>query len=148
MFSMTLRTLRVATLLLAAGLTSCASDQKDLFSSNPNPTNYRADILSFLRSYLNDPTNVRDASVTQPILRRMNGFDRYVVCLRFNARKSDHSYAGIVDTAAVFGGGRLDRFIDLTPDETASDAALRKELGEVCKAAAFQPFPELERLTR
>ena len=144
---MALRRFRLATLLLASGLAACAG-QRDLFESNPAPPNYKPDILAFLRTYLNDPTNVRDAALSEPSERRVLGMQRYVVCVRFNARKSDGKYAGLLDTAAVFRVGRLDRFIDLTPDETASDAALRDELRGVCKTATYEPFPELERLTR
>jgi hypothetical protein len=133
--------------VLAAAVAACAGHE-DMFQSNPAPANYKNDILSFLRTYLNDPTNVREAAVSQPSQQRVAGNDRYIVCVRFNARKSDGAYGGLLNTAAVFGGGRLQRFIDLTPDETAADAALRTQLGSVCKTAAFQPFPELERLTR
>jgi len=134
--------------VFALGIAGCAG-QRDLFERNTMPANPKTDILAFLRSYLNDPTNVRDASLTQPSLQRVGGQDRYMVCVRFNARKSDGRYAGLIETAAVFNpSGRLDRFLDLTPDETAADAALREQLGSVCKIATYQPFPELERLTR
>jgi hypothetical protein len=136
--------------LLAAFLAACAgASQNNPFERNVAPTDYKGDILAFLRTYLNDPTHVRQASLTQPSLQRVGPEERYVACVRFNARKSDGRYAGLIDTAAVFNpSGRLDRFIDLTPDETAADAALRESLGATCKTAAHQPFPELERLTR
>ena len=141
--------LRACTLLaLAFGIAGCTG-QRDLFDRNTMPANPKADILAFLRSYLNDPTNVREAALTQPSLQRVGGQDRNTVCVRFNARRSDGRNAGLIETAAVFNpSGRLDRFLDLTPDETAADARLRTELGGVCKAATYQPFPELERLTR
>ena len=147
---MPLRLLRCTTLLLAAGLAACAgAGQPNPFERNVPPSDYKADILAFLRTYLNDPTNVRQASVAPPSLQRVGREERYVACVRFNARKSDGRYAGLIDTAAVFStSGRLDRFLDLTPDETAADAALRESLGATCKTAAYQPFPELERLTR
>jgi hypothetical protein len=150
MLSMPFRLLRCTVPLLAAGLAACAgASQNNPFERNVAPTDYRADILAFLRTYLNDPTNVRQASLTQPSLQRVGRDERYVACVRFNARKSDGRYAGLIDTAAVFNSsGKLDRFIDLTPDETAADAALRESLGATCRTAAYQPFPELERLTR
>jgi len=145
---MTFRLLRCIILVLVGSLAGCAG-QRNPFEINTTPTNYKSDILAFLRTYLNDPTNVREASVTPPALQRVGRDERYVACVRFNARRSDRQYAGLLDTAAVFNpSGRLDRFIDLTPDETAADAALRTQLGDVCKTAAYQPFPELERLTR
>ncbi|MPZ57996.1 MAG: hypothetical protein GEU91_16180 [Rhizobiales bacterium] len=145
---MVLRPLRWATLILAAGIAACAG-QRDPFERNSAPANYKADILAFLRTYLNDPTNLREAAVTPPSLQRVGRDERYAACVRFNARRSDGKYAGLLDTAAVFNtSGKLDRFIDLTPDETAADAAIREQLRDVCKTAAYQPFPELERLTR
>ena len=145
---MTSRLLRCTVLVLAAGIAACAG-QRDLFERNRPPADYKSDILAFLRTYLNDPTNVREASVSQPALQRFGGSERYLACVRFNARRTDGRYAGLLNTAAVFNtSGKLDRFIDLTPDETAADAAQRVQLGDVCKTAAYQPFPELERLTR
>jgi hypothetical protein len=142
------RLLRCSVLLLAAAIAGCAS-QRSPFERNTPPADYKGDILAFLRTYLNDPTNVRDASVTPPALQRVGPEERYTACVRFNARRSDGRYAGLINTAAVFNtSGKLDRFIDLTPDETAADAALRVQLGDVCKTAAYQPFPELERLAR
>jgi hypothetical protein len=131
-------------LLLAA----CASQHDSLTPTQTPPSNYKADITAFLRSYLNDPTNVRDASATQPTLQRVINSRLYVVCVRFNAKRSDGKYAGMMDTAAIFNNGRLDRFIDLTPDETASDADLRTQQRDLCKPLAYQPFPELEHMTR
>jgi len=144
---MALRSLRCSILILTLALTACATE-RDLTQDNRVPTNYKADILAFLRTYLNDPTNVRDASASQPTLQHVGAGDRYVVCVRFNARKSDGKYGGVLDTAAIFNGGKLYSFIDLTPDETASDAELRTQQRNLCKTATFQPFPELEHLTR
>jgi hypothetical protein len=146
---MTVRPLRCIILVLAAGTIAACAGQHNPFERNTAPSNYKSDILAFLRTYLNDPTNVREASVTPPSLQRVGRDERYVACVRFNARRSDGRYGGLLDTAAVFNtSGRLDRFLDLTPDETAADAALRTQLGGVCKSAVHQPFPELERLTR
>ena len=44
------------------------------------------DLLAFLRTYLNDPTQVRDTGVTQPALKRAGPGDRYVACVRYNSR--------------------------------------------------------------
>lgn len=142
---MIFRLLACAALL---GVSACAS-QGDLSERSQAPTSYRNDIVAFLRTYLNDPTNVREAAVAPPSLQRVGSENRYVACVRFNARRLNGRYGGLLNTAAVFNTtGRLDRFIDLTPDETAPDAAVRNQLREGCMAAAYQPFPELEGLTR
>jgi hypothetical protein len=104
--------------------------------AEPNivPANYKSDILAFLRTYLNDPTNIRGASVSEPTLMQIGGVQRYVSCLRFNARKSGSEYEGSKDRLVLFLAGRLDTMLMAKPDQ--------------CAKAAFQPFPELERLTR
>jgi hypothetical protein len=106
-------------------------------AQNVFPQGYRQDLLAFLRTYLNDPSHVRSASVSQPQLKYIGPGDRYVACVRYNARNSDGKYVGSKDGAAIYVAGKLDRFLD-TP----------KDVRELCKEAAFVPFPELERLTR
>jgi hypothetical protein len=106
-------------------------------AENVYPQGYRQDLLAFLRTYLNDPSHVRSASVSQPQLKYIGPGDRYVACVRYNARNSDGKYVGSKDGAAIYVAGRLDRFIDTS-----------KDVRELCKEVAFLPFPELERLTR
>jgi hypothetical protein len=106
-------------------------------AQNIFPQGYRQDLLAFLRTYLNDPSHVRSASVSQPQLKYIGPGDRYVACVRYNARNSDGKYVGSKDGAAIYVAGKLDRVLD-TP----------KDVRELCKEAAFVPFPELERLTR
>jgi hypothetical protein len=145
---MDLRLLRCATLVLAAALSACASQQSP-FESTKAPTNYKSDIVAFLRTYLNNPTNVREAAVAPPSLQKVDGDQRYIACVRFNARRLDGRYAGLLNTAAIFdNSGKLTRFLDLTADPTAADNAVRTQLSDVCRTAAYEPFPELESLTR
>ncbi len=102
---------------------------------NAYPTNYKPEILGAMHAYLNDPTGIRDAGISDPSLKPVGGgAKRYVVCLRFNAKKRGNDYAGARDFAAVFIAGRFDHFA-----ETAH---------EQCAGAAYTPFPELERLSR
>jgi hypothetical protein len=98
------------------------------------PISYRADIVAFMRTYLNDPTGVRDAFVSEPALRTLENFDRYTVCVRYNARKSGGQYAGSKDILVLFRDGRLDRVVD--------------NGREACKDAAYKAFPELQRMQR
>jgi hypothetical protein len=138
---------RCSALVLAAGLAACAG-QHNPFERNVAPANYKTEILSFLRTYLNDPTNVREASLTQPSLQRVGREQKYVVCTRFNPRNSSGRYLGVVDVAFAFNEGKLYRNFELASQEEDDDAAVRAHLREVCKTVAYQPFPELERLTR
>jgi hypothetical protein len=97
------------------------------------PISYRTDIVAFMRTYLNDPVGVRDAFVSEPALRSLENVDRYSACLRYTARKSG-GYAPSKDSLVLFRDGRLDRIVD--------------NARELCKDAAYQPFRELEQLTR
>jgi hypothetical protein len=107
--------------------------------ANVAPVDYKSDILAFMRTYLNDPTRVRNAAVSAPALKTVPGdpAERFVSCLRYNAKKSDGIYAGAKTGIVVYGAGKLDRFV-----ETA------KLVKVVCDDVALAPFPELERLTR
>lgn len=107
------------------------SDSK---STNIEPTNYKEETLAFLRTYLNDPVGIRDAAISQPALKNIGGQTRYAACLRFNAKKSNGEYAGSKDRMAVFLSGRFDTLVETVRDQ--------------CKDAAYEPFPELERLSR
>lgn len=103
-------------------------------SNQPYPNNYRAEILAFMKTYLNNPAGVRDAAMAEPVQRTVGGRLRYVSCLRFAPRESDGSYREVRERAILYVDGRLDRLI-----ENAS---------EPCAGAAYAPFPELEKLTR
>src|SRR6185437_10730205 len=89
-------TLIVALMLGACGTLDNVPTQAELQAQwdalNVFPQRYKSDILSLMRNYLNDPTNVRDAGITQPQLKKVGPGDRYVVCVRFNARNSDRKY--------------------------------------------------------
>jgi len=106
-------------------------------AQNVYPQGYKADLIAFLRTYLNDPTHVHSAAVTQPVLKDVGHGQRYVACLRYNARDMNGKYAGPKEGAAVYVSAKLDRFID-TP----------LAVKEMCKDAVYAPFPELANLTR
>jgi hypothetical protein len=116
---------------------------------NIYPANYRADVVAFIHSYLNNPTSIRSAAITKPQIKRVPGDpgDRYVVCVRYNAHKSDGSYAGVTDNVATFMGGKFERFIDPLRGDLQRQAAARM-VQDLCKDAAYEPFPELQRLKR
>jgi hypothetical protein len=100
---------------------------------NVPPANYKTDILGAMHAYLIDPTGIRDSAISTPAVKPVGNSQRYIVCLRFNAKRGN-SYAGVKEVAAVFVYGRFDRFVD-----TAHEA---------CADAAYAPFPELGKLTR
>jgi hypothetical protein len=136
--------LALATALMLGG---CSTDtvpfpeQHDMAArweaQNVYPANYKGDLLAYLRTYLNSPEHVRGAAVAPPQLKTVGPGQRYIACVRYNARDSDGKYMGVKDGAAVYVSGRLDQFLDQP-----------KMTREICKDAAYAPFPELEKLTR
>jgi hypothetical protein len=136
----------------AAALAGCSSDrlreerQEREERINVYPGNYRADLLAAVHAYVNDPTNIRDAYVAEPAVTPIGREKRYAACVRFNARNSDGRYTGSKDVLAVFSEGRFDQFIETSaPSESSSQASPVKEL---CDAAAYKRFPELEVMKR
>jgi hypothetical protein len=101
---------------------------------NTPPANYKADILGAMHAYLNDPTGIRDAGITEPAIKPVEKNRRYVVCVRFNAKKPGKDYGGTKEIAAVFMVGRFDRFVEKAKEE--------------CADVTYAPFPELEKLSR
>jgi hypothetical protein len=101
---------------------------------NTPPTDYRREIIGAMHAYLNDPTGIRDAAIAEPALKTISNTTRYVVCVRFNAKKRGGGYAGVKDIAAVFMVGRFDHFVD--------------KAQEPCAGATYTPFPELQTLSR
>lgn len=88
-----------------------------------------------LHVYLRDPTQIRDAAASEPTPVLVGTTNRYVVCLRFNAKKSSSGeYGGLKQYLAIFVAGRLDQMVEAKPEQ--------------CAAADYQPFPEAEKLTR
>ena len=138
----------VAILMLPIALAGCAglwpgsSDEArsmtytaDRAGTNqPFPANYRTELLSFMKTYLNNPVGVHEAMMAEPVQRSVSGHTRYVACLRFSPRESDGSYREPRERAILFIDGRLDR--------------IAEKAGELCEGAVYAPFPEMEKLSR
>ena len=126
----------VAGLGLVLGACAHNAPSTDAANSELNspPTDYQREILGAMHAYLNDPTGIRDAGIAEPALKTIGSSTRYVVCVRFNAKKRGGGYAGVKDTAAVFMVGRFDHFVD--------------KAQEACAGATYTPFPELQKLSR
>jgi hypothetical protein len=132
-----------AILLLPMALAACAggdesrsvtyTDDRSV-SNQPFPNNYKSEILSLMKTYLNNPVGVRDAAMAEPVQRVVGGRLRYVSCLRFTARDTEGNYREPRERAILFVDGRLDRIV-----ENAS---------EPCAGAVYAPFPDLEKMTR
>ena len=134
---------RAAILMLPIVLAACAGsdDSRSItytddrgVANQPYPDNYRAELLAFMKTYLNNPVGVHGAAMAEPVQRTVGGRLRYVTCLRFSPRESDGSYRALRERAILYVNARLDRVV-----EDASD---------VCAGAVYAPFPELEKLAR
>ncbi|MBI3704491.1 MAG: hypothetical protein HY244_11770 [Rhizobiales bacterium] len=144
--------MRWVVLLAVLVLGGCASDigpspaelRQQWEAQNIVPAAYKADLIAFMRTYLNDPRQVRGATVSQPQRKTVGRGERYVVCLRYTEGRN----AGQREGVATFVSGKLDRYFDVTKGKLDRSIDLPVEAGELCKDAVFAPFPELEKLTR
>ena len=118
---------------LAIAVAACSSTSKQA-EENPNafPADYKQEILNTMTTSLEDPTNVRAAYISDPLLRTAGKDERYIVCVRSDSRNNDRLYTGSKDRIAIFYGGHLNQLIDATKEQ--------------CGSVAYKPFPELEKL--
>jgi hypothetical protein len=132
-----------AILLLPLVLAACAGDDDGRsitytddrgVANQPFPDNYRAELLAFMKTYLNNPVGVHDAAMAEPVQRTVGGRLRYISCVRFTPRESDGGYREVRERAILYVNARLDRVV-----ENASD---------ICAGAVYAPYPDLEKLTR
>jgi hypothetical protein len=121
-------------LALAAGLVGCSGSGGKQPEENPNvfPADYKNEILLTMTNTLEDPTNIRDAFISEPVLRQAGKEERYVVCVRSDSRNGAKHYTGSKDRIGYFYAGHLNQLIDATKEQ--------------CGSAAYKPFPELEKL--
>ncbi len=122
-------------MLATAALAACSSfGSSKVPEVNPNlfPTDYKQEILNTMTRTLQDPTNVRDAYLSDPVLAPVGKDQRYTACVRYNARDAAKHYLGSQDRIAYFYAGHLNQLVEATPEQ--------------CGQAAYKPFPELEKL--
>ncbi|WP_426443239.1 hypothetical protein [Bradyrhizobium genosp. P] len=130
-------------LLLSIGLAGCAGGDDNgrpiTFTSDrgnteqPFPTTYRAEILAFMKTYLNNPVGVHNAAIAEPVERTVGGRLRYVVCLRYSPKDMDGTYRPARERSVLFVDGRLDRVIE--------------NAAEPCAGVTYAPFPDLEKMS-
>ena len=118
--------------VLAVLLAACGGGKEVVVEPNIVPTNYKQEILDTLRKTLDDPTNVHDAFLSDPVLTPVGNDQRYTACVRYNARNLDRQYVGSKERIAYFYGGYLNQLIEADQGQ--------------CAHAAYKPFPELEKL--
>jgi len=117
---------------LGLALAACSGDSKTV-AEDPNvfPKDYQRELLATLTNQLDDPTNVRETGITEPALRQAGKEQRYVVCVRYNARNTARHYMGVKERVAYFYAGKLNQLIEADQGQ--------------CAGAAYKPWPELEK---
>jgi len=112
------------------------------------PVDYKRDIVAAMHAYLSDPTGIRDAGISEPVLKSVGGIQRYIVCVRFNGKKRGNEYAGVKEVAAVFLVGRFDHFVERATDKPQEKEQEKERAPVQCAGIGVVPFPELEKLKR
>jgi len=120
--------------VFAGALAACTSSKEVPVDPNLFPTDYKKEILDLLANSLIDPTNIRDAAITDPTLTQVDKEQRYVVCLRYTPRDAARQYTGATERIGYFYGGHLNQLVEASRGQ--------------CSKAAYKPFPELEKLCR
>ena len=133
---------RLGLLALSVTMSACASGNYEVSeevrkaeweAKNVYPRAYRAEVVAYLRTYLNDPAGLKDAVISEPVLKPMGLGQRYVSCVRYRAKAPSGDLGAVRDHLVVFVQGKLDAF---------------KEGKDQCSGATYVPFPELEALAR
>ncbi|HTT48406.1 MAG TPA: hypothetical protein VMG39_10455 [Pseudolabrys sp.] len=119
---------------MAGALAACGGKKEVLVDPNLFPANYKQEIIDTLARTLVDPTNIRNAFISDPALTQVENDQRYTACVRYTARDAARQYGPSTDRIAYFYGGHLNQLVKTTKDE--------------CAKAAYKPFPELEKLCR
>ena len=135
-----MRRMQPVIVAILMGLLAACSTVSDWMGSgkekavDPNlyPADYRKEILDTMRGALPDVYKIRDAGISEPQLVAVEQEQRYVVCVRANARDAYGRYPGAKDHIGYFYAGHLNMLLDAKPGQ--------------CERVVYKPFPELERL--
>jgi hypothetical protein len=124
-----------AIVLLTAAAGACSSSKDEVSNPNIRPLEYKADVLLEMPRILGDPTNIRDAYISDPLFDPNGPIKHYYSCVRFNPRDpGTRQYLGSRDYIAHYFDGHLNQFVAATKEQ--------------CASAAYKPFPELEKLCK
>ena len=122
----------VLVVVLAPVLAACAGSADKPEELNIFPTKFKDEILLQTPAILDDPTNIRGAFYSDPVLNPNGPINHYYSCVRFNPRGTNKQYLGSTDYIAHYFGGKLNQFLPASKEQ--------------CGTAPYKPFPELEKL--
>jgi hypothetical protein len=119
--------------IAAVALGACSSMAGKGPGPDPNiyPKDWQNEVINTLTNSLDDPNGIRQASITEPMLKQAGSEQRYVVCMRFDSRDLNRQYLGLQERIAWFYAGRLNQLV-------------KAEAGQ-CAGAPYKPWPELEK---
>lgn len=122
---------------VALSLTACASvsPMKSQQLASQVPTNYREQIVSYVKNTLKDPYSIKSAEISPPttsFVGLVNGGDVPGICVRFNAKNSFGAYIGVETQSFAFKNGVV---IGMGPP-----------VFNTCQGVPYEPFPELEQI--
>jgi hypothetical protein len=126
----------LALLLVASVLANCTGNLppalfgKDEPKIDPNlwPKDYKKAVITFVTNNEGNPTGLRDAAMSEPVLRPLDNIERYMSCVRYTVPRTGQ----VTEHLVYFLGGQINQFVKTTPEQ--------------CKWAAYKPFPELEKI--
>ena len=113
--------------VLVAVMACACSSKEPKIEENIYPTDYKAQIVKQMRLQSEYRLNLRDAYVAPPLMKvYQSAAPRYISCIRFTV-KDDRK-----EMAAFFFSGGITQIVDAPP--------------ELCANAAYEPFPDLQKL--
>lgn len=104
---------------------ACSSKEAKI-EENIYPTEYKAQIVKLMRNQSEYRLNLRDAYVAPPLMKAYQSSARYISCIRFTVKDESK------EMAAFFFSGSVTQVVNAPP--------------ELCANAAYEPFPELQKL--
>lgn len=122
----------VAAGMMALAMAACSSSKDAEPDANIFPKDYKLELMNTLQRELEDPTNIRDAFISEPFLTTASRELRYAVCVRSNSRNINRTYTGAKDRIGYFYAGHLNQLIEATADQ--------------CAKVAYKPWPELQNI--
>ena len=143
MASRTINRLWPVLALLGVALGGCSGSGPDSFAfgkspeppplqGNIFPVKYKTEVADFMRTYVTNPTKIKDAFIAEPVLKTVEKGQQYISCVRYNPRDLQNQYQGNQTNLAIFLGGGLVQFLPGNP--------------EMCAGLNYQRFPEVESL--
>lgn len=121
----------VLPVVLALGACSSFEGKEAAVDPNLFPSGYQQEILVTFTKSVADPTNIRSAAISDPVLRPVGHEQRYAVCMRADTRELNNQYTGVQEQIAWFWGGHLNQLVKAKPGE--------------CDGMIYKPWPELEK---